>query len=421
MSVTLNTIRQRMCQAIGIYSAETTTAAGETDGSALTCTRLDFADDALQDKYIKITSGATLETRKIRNNYFNEGVIRPYVPFSAAIATAVTFEIHDFDPSNYIHYVNEALRDAYPYLSLQTVNSEGLIGNNILPLATFDEWASALYPDYTTLVTATAAKESTNVLLGTYSLKMSVAAGTCYYSSDSWRNLLSLEGKTIDYYRFVKTTAASTARLYVTTVTVGGVSTTETSDYHTGGGKWELLKVSATIPSISQPSETTDLAEVRIGCQTSTTTASYFDKGYVQGDVDEYLLPSNLSVNKAFLCNSWYEPNTIRRTRLDFNVRNKSGVRYLLIEGAPSAYKMELEGYMPFTSLALDTSTLELSTNWERVIEFGAIANMLRAQATPLSSRGIKEPLGLADVYSKRFEDGKRRYDMRPTLTIPRI
>jgi len=414
MSITTATLRQRICEAVGLRHAYTTTAAGESDGSTVACTSLDFPDQSLEGWYIKLTSGSTLQTRKIKQNHYNEGIIVPYVAFSAQIATAVTFELFPFNPDYIMAYINEAVRDAFPYLSKQIINDESIVGYNVLPTAVFDEWAVSTYPDYTTLSTATAAEETSTIFLGDSCLKMSTAAGTLYYSSNSWKPLMSLVGDTITYYRLVNTSAASNARIYITTITKGGTTSTEYSSSHSGNGKWESLYVEKVIPSISNPTESSDLAEIRFGCQTQTTDTAYFDKGFVAGTIDEYLMPSEFSmIVDVYVCDNWYLPETIESYKTKFKIKTKDGKKYLWIDDVLGGTKIRLVGYGPFTALSTDASTLNLDTNWERVIEFGALANLLRAQAVPLSSLSISEPMKLADYYQNKFETLKKQYDTR--------
>ncbi len=265
----------------------------------------------------------------------------------------------------------------------------------------------------------TAAEETTNVLFAASSMKLSTAAGSVYYTSDSWKPLLNLAGATPYYYRWVKCSTASVARIFITTVTNAGTATTTYSDYHTGAGEWELLRVTASIPYITVPSATTDLAEVRLGCATATTGTAYFCKGFVGGTVEEYLMPNDFdTVNEIYSCNYWYDRETIERVRAEFEIRDKAGVKYLWIKNAGYEDKLELVGRTSYTALSAETSTIDLDTNWQRIIVFASVANMLRAQATPLSSKDIKEPLALAENYDRRVEELKRKYDKRPPSKI---
>ena len=396
---TLATLRERVAREVGGYRSFTTTAAGEASGKYLTCTSLDYDDDALKDKWVIITSGVTKVTRKIKNNFYSEGFIYPYVSFGAQIATSVTFEIHDTNPDDYTHFINQAIRDSYPFIC-QEVRDSTLIGGNVIPNANFEKWTSTSYPDYWTVSVATVAAESTTKLFGSYSMKLSTAAGSCYCSSGSFLPMLSLQDSTVTFKCWVNTAAASTARIGVYTMVNDGSTTATTySDYHTGSGKWELLEVE----NVSVPD---DLAEIRFICATSTVTAAYFDQVWAIGTVGDYLLPSTIdTVMQVWQCDeSAEEIDAIPSERLDFTKVERSGTHYISVPDVSDEKKILLIGTYPYTALTTDASTVDLSTEQESAIVIGAAGLMLSSSAPLISSQDSKTRLQLAQNYLQRFE-----------------
>lgn len=417
---TLATLRQYLCKELGIWDSFTTTSAGESDGTTLVCTSLEYDDDELKGRYVKLTSGATQVTRRIKNNYYSEGKIVPFIAFGAQIATSVTGELHHYNPSFYTDYINNAFKDAYPQLSKQYVN-RSLIGGNVIPNGDFESWSQTTYPDFWTYATATCAADSTTKLFGDYALKMSTLAGTCYITSLSNPDLLSLEGETVDFYAWVKTSAASTARVQIYYKTAGGTETTTSSDYHSGNNTWELLKVSATIPQLSSPTVSGDIGELRFICQTSTTTTAYFDSVRCEGTVRDYPLPIGIErVDRVYQLGDADELVFTARKRVDWELRDKNGTKYIWLKDATTGRRIEIVGQGKFTALSSDTDTANLDSSWERIITFFACASLLRGQSVPLTAAGIKEAQSLADKYEQKARQLAAKFDVRTQGQIPK-
>ncbi len=408
MSVTLATLRQRVCREVGSWKEVTTTSAGDADFTTLVSTAFaDYPDSSLKDKYVKVTSGTTKETRKIEDNQSPTGTIKVYRPFSAQIATAMTVELHDFDPDNFTSFINKAVRDAYPELCKSVVDTT-LVAGNILVNSNFEDWAATTYPDYWRTSVSTLTQESSYVRHGTYSMK-AVNAGYAYLSSLQWLPLLDLENSSIDVYAWCKASVASAASLQVYTKTQAGteVTTGGTGDsLHSGAGEWEFLE----LESVSVPD---DLAEIQIRCVVAGANTVYFDNCYLLATTYDYLKPSGidkiLQVNLANDCN---ELRTHSLQRLDWQEIDKTGMKYIRIDDYIAGRKFELTGYTTFTDLSADTDTIAISAPWQRAVVVGTTCNLLRSQGTTISSQDIKEVVALADKYQAEFEALKARNAM---------
>jgi hypothetical protein len=404
---TLATLREKTAQKLGIWKEYTTTAAGETDGSTLVCTSLDFSDDALTDWYVQITLGDTQEIRKIKSNYYSEGQIVPYVAFSAQIAISVTFELFPFDPTDITSKINEAIENAYPYLFNPIIDTT-LIGGNILANGNFEDWASSSYPDYWRASVSTLTKESTYKLFGAYGLKVA-NAGHAYLSSAQYPALMSLEDSDIEFFCHIKTGTASAGRLQVYTKDIDGVETTTSSDYHTGGNLWEQISIEATIPD--------DLAEIQFRCAVTGANTVYFDNAYCFGNNIDYVLPTSIEyVHSLYTCNDYDELITKDQERIDeWSLINNAGVKYLRIPEASAEKKIEIHGKGRFAALSSDTDTVTLPDPWSRIIATGAAGLLLQSQSNILSSQN-KEPIVIAEKYLKEYEALKT---MNPIQAYP--
>lgn len=398
---TLATLRQRISEELGAWKTISTTAAGESGGTTLVSTEFsDFEEDALKEKYIKVTSGVTLETRKIQSVEALTGTVRPYRIFTAQIASGVTVELHDFDPTQIHASINRAIRDAYPHLC-KSIFDTTLISGNVLPNCSFEEWTSSSYPDYWAASASTLTKSTTYPL---YSPTiMSVAnAGYAYCISDTWTPLLDLQNSTVNLYGMAWASAASNARLQIYTKTHDGTAATSSSDYHTGGSEWEKIE----LESVSVPDE---LGEIQIRCAVGSGTC-YFDKLYLKGKIEDYLLPSNLTkVLQVNECNDWDETTVKDRSSVSFRQLNKAGTNYIQVYGAADGKKLEIVGYGEFSTLSSDTDSITLTPAWERTIIYGAVANLLQSQSSTMSTQSAAQSAAMADKYFKAFENGMVR------------
>ncbi|MFA4917126.1 MAG: hypothetical protein WC560_10710 [Syntrophales bacterium] len=111
-----------------------------------------------------------------------------------------------------------------------------------------------------------------NVYAGTYSAKIDTSGGGgAAYIYQAVTTIATIAGKRFTFKAYVKTASATMARVAITTD--GTAGTTTYSDYHTGGGTFEQLSVSAVVPS--------DATYVRVACHCANTGIAYFDAATV--------------------------------------------------------------------------------------------------------------------------------------------
>ena len=417
------TFIERVAREISGYISCTASDTGEAAKNTFVSDELrDYASADLANKYIKLTgigastdTDSVLEARRIKNYISATGTIMPYREFTTQQTPGITAIITDLDPADILYFVNESMRQTYPYFVDQVRNTE-LVAGNILPNPSFEEGTAA--PTGWTASTATAV-QSTTALFGTYSCSLTVAAGYVYISSDDYPDLLRLAGADVDLYCWVKTDTAANARIAVYTLTKGGTAATTYSTeggligYHTGDDEWELLKIpSVSIPPMTNPSAATDLAEVQIRLVTTTTDTAYFDNIFLPFSTSEYKLPAALdTVKQVYSCNDWMQHGITRRYQLDFEVIDKAGTKYLYLpNGYEGGKRLELVGSTTYTDLSADSDAWTIPSEWNRVIVNGATALAMESMANQLSSVDREDMLKNAARYRQMYEVGKLQH-----------
>jgi hypothetical protein len=165
-------------------------------------------------------------------------------------------------------------------------------------------------------------------------------------------------GTTFTWYKYVKASDANSARLRVTVTNATGATTTTYSSYHTGGGQWEKLSLTYTIP--------TGTKSVLLGIDTANTKISYADRGYmiVTPAVYDYALPLDIDyVGFACLGNAWeeqrYSDQRLLHNAMTYVV---GGRRYLRFDyPVDESYQLRVVGYGPFPALSAETDSVDIN------------------------------------------------------------
>lgn len=413
MSITLASLQERTARELTGYLGITANASSTDLGVFYSKELQDYDEDSQEGKYFKILTSTstdnTYQVRRIEGNKQHTGAIKTYRDFPVVIGLNTTGAIFDVEPSTLTYWINDAIRNAFPAQSSPVVDST-LITDNILPNASFEEGTTA--PTGWTASVATAAQSSTH-LFGSYSCSLTTLAGNVYISSDSYPDLLRLAGSTVNFYCWVKCSVAATAKLAIYTLTQAGTATTTystiggTSGVHTGGGEWELLQVeNVSIPDISDPGLSTDLAEVKIMLVTATANTAYFDQAYLPFTTPKVQVPASIDkINQAWECESALTIGEAQQKRqVGFDIINENGTRYLLLKDYSGGKKLKLIGYKNYTSLTNDTDTLAIPTEQEKLVVYGACFGYLNALANALTGNDRTEVAARAKNYEQKFE-----------------
>ena len=362
MSSTLLAIKERFGRLNNDWLSETTTADGGAAGATLICTNFkNYDDDYFNQYWCEITSGTyDGNERKVLTFVASTGVFTPYTAFGGQILSGVTFRLHRYQSSDFAYHINRGKDMCYPTIP-NPIRDTTLIGQNFLPNSHFEHWASSNYPDYYRVSVVTAAKETTTIRGGSRSAKVTRVAsdGYMYISEAEFPALLDLEDSSLTVYCWAKASSASQSRLQVVTVTQGGTTTTTNGTYHTGGGKFELLSVTATIPD--------SLANIQIQFSANTTAGDvYYDDGYLLTDTAfEYLKPLNCDVIRNIYSVGEDVLGIGSRSVLnDWEIRGDKIVFFSL---PPEGERLLVEGTGRFTDLSADTDTIALNEEIEAV------------------------------------------------------
>ena len=237
-------------------------------------------------------------------------------------------------------------------------------------------------------------------------VQLGTAAGYLYLSNSNYAELRNLENSTKTFSCWVKTAAASNARICLYTKAQGGTELTTYSDYHTGGGEWELLEIeNYVVPD--------DLGTIEARCYIATTTAAYFDLPVIDAGWYEMPLPDTIeSVLYVYEGNDCDEVGVDSLVPQDFITEVKSGVKYIRLlpsNSGPSSHNhLEIIGKGTFTALSAEAGTAFLEPTWVKVIIYGAAAGYLRSKASSIGTADMTNLDNRIKYYDGKFEQYKK-------------
>ncbi len=258
MSITLTNARIELSKQLGDYWASLTTSVGTTESSsyttlvdaALRAKASDWISDSPQEMYDLIVSdtstyATTNDEKKISS--LSTSTLTT-LSHSNQVIAGVSYEIHRlFTASEKRRALIYACRHAYPSI-FKRVRDESNVSGNWLKDGSFDVWTSTTVLTNWTTSVSTLTQTSTNGLFkhGSYSAKLTVAAGNISQSITNWDDLKRLAGKAVTFTVQGHCNTASCLRIGI----YDGTTTTYSS-YHAGDSAWtennDPLTVTATI------------------------------------------------------------------------------------------------------------------------------------------------------------------------------
>ena len=378
-SSTLTSLRQGFLESIGERYGFTTPGAGGAAGATLidATNLINLGNDEINSWWVFLPLGpngaGSAESRQVSDFVQSTGTITPTVAFSAQISASVSYELMKWHPTNYVlSCLNVGLAKASKRLGKQ-VTDDSLIGGNWLP-GSDEDWESSSVLRYVTKTGAgsTLAKETTIKRFGISSAKLTRAGTDCHLdtSDTEWPGLIDLGGHTIRFEAWVYATVASRARL---NVLVNGASV-GTSNYHTGGSSWELLRTDEITITDSPAS-----ISFRRECNTGDT-AVYFDHWRViSGDNPQsFIIPisyQHAQPSRVFVqtsgtehgaseraCDDLGEPRRlVERVDWEITYDNDKGTYILRFTIPPLGGRIiRLQGIDAITALSAETDTASL-------------------------------------------------------------
>ena len=280
-------LRQRLSEEIGDYQSLTTTSTGNSAGTSVVDTGLrnlsGGADDAAFDnKFVLITSGAnTGETRMVKDYIANSTTLVMQESFSGgAVESLVTYELHSYDPAQKHQAISRAIAELYPFLYLP-LRDETVVVDDRLSNSDFETFSGG-FTGWTEVGSPTVTADTTTLIHGSQSAKMvgdSGAAGQLTQAPSI--NMNEITNKSITFKCWVWCAAADTARIRLD----WDGSDIDSSVYHNGQNEWQLLDVTASVP--------TSATQVKAILEVVASGTAYFDACWLDaGPIQKYTIPT---------------------------------------------------------------------------------------------------------------------------------
>lgn len=340
-TTTRKALRQQLAQYIEgpDFVEHTTTSAGDTAGTTMVDTSLqDLTEDnnGIGFGWIAVTSGTEDGNIRRVNAYTDSSTtITVSRAWSARVASGVTYEYHKLNPVAKNNAINRAIENLYPALYLPLID-ETLAVDNILLNHDFETYSGGEFTNWTQSGSPTRTQETTIVRHSTSSAKL-VDSGAAYLYQAPTININEVTGKTVHFKCWVYCLAADVARIRIN----WDDTNFENSNYHDGADEWQLLKVSATVPS------TATKVELRIDINNTT---AYFDLAVCYIDpIYRYTIPTTFIGR----------PNSVElQSRDDYPEGTYSG---LSNNETPRPGKViRLRGTAPLSAPSTDSGTTEV-------------------------------------------------------------
>jgi len=378
MTTTAAILDERLCKAIGDWlEFDVTTAFAAT--TTLVSTTLNQYDDGRPDRfngyYVYVTENANIgASRKIYDYSSGSTFCSVRGAFVAEAATTVyaTCRISRHGYPAHMRALNDAIREL-PDSLFREIDDSTLVTGNHLPNGHFEYVDTTDEPLLYEVSGsgATLATDATNYFgSGLRSAKLTRSGTDCYmYISDvEHQPLLDLMDKTVNFRSWAYASTTSQARLTIHTNDAAGSTQTENSDYHSGGGTWELLE-------IENFKINPDITDIEFRFNNVTTDSSvYYDNARVTGtNIHEYLLPETLQdgdIQQVYVQHGGYSDYPCDDLKArdwerihDYDVTNNGTYSYLWLHHSYSTdRKIRLIGTSPLTELTTSGSASFSST-----------------------------------------------------------
>ena len=334
-------LRQRLSEAIGDYRSQTTTSEGTpTTLVDTTLKNLPGGGDTnhFEEWYALCTSGANEGTfRRVSRYNVQTTTLVVESAFGSAVDTTVNYELHRYDPSHKHNSINRAIEELYPSLH-KRVRDETLVVDDLLSNSDFETFSGG-FTGWTEVGSPTVSAETSLVMHGSQAAKMVGAAGaTGQLTQTVTPNVHEITNKSATLKFWVYATEADTARIRLD----WDGSDIDSSDYHSGKDQWELLSVTATVPS--------DATQIKVILEAAASGTAYFDAGWlVSGPKYQYTIPTTIIGGPYYVSQQ-------------FSETDPDGPYYQLPRNAvPTAgRRLRLEGIGLLSRPSSDSATVEL-------------------------------------------------------------
>jgi hypothetical protein len=423
MARTRTQIRQLIVVQLGLPFVEGTTNPGAGSVTTLVDTPdlSQFRDDALIGSWIYVSDGddadINLRDLQIIDSVQSTGTLT-FIPEIAAEAgiRGRTYEILPFSATAIHQSIENSLDQLYDMgLLVREFTFRGIVVGSPIYNANFELWSTTATVDGWggdgAGVTQVRERDSGHIAGSETSMKLVSNSGSTEGQlalSDPWKRYLwDMKGHSINFYCWVKSDYASHARIGIN----NGSSITY-SDYHSGDGDWNLLKV-----EYASAVSDTDLFPC---LAVANTNAAYFADCWVQGggDITEYPWPIVLApdgpnamalvgqgVNNTDAVGSMKQlgrRQTINNWQyiLDHTYSFPSATSVqrgtlILPQGLPQGDRMLMQCTGPFTLPTSDQEAVEVTLPESLMLAKMAARSLLerRLLQLPLSTRRVYEDM----------------------------
>jgi len=231
------------------------------------------------------TGSGSYEATRVVDFTGSTGTLTLEPDASAQIASGQPYELHRYSPATKHLALNAARLTCVDVLWLPVKDETFVVDNRLLNADA--ETYSATFTSWTHTV-ATWTQNTSIVRHGSNSFN-GVAGGSAAQLTQNVIatpiNIEEITGKTVTFKMWAYATVASAGRIRLS---FDGLATyAESSDYHTGAARWELLYITVTIPD--------DATTVTAVLEVSAGNTVRFDAGWLTiGRLNRYALPTTI-------------------------------------------------------------------------------------------------------------------------------
>ena len=379
-TTTLAVLRRRISEKIADWTSGTTSGNGNAGGTTVVDTGLaGKGNDFYNGWWLLITSGTyATQVRQVSTTVgtgfvASTGTLTVTRAFGGQILASVTYELHRYNPDNYLVAINRKAEDLLVdnYLPLR---DESIVIDNLLANADFESTIAAA--DWTAVGAPTVTYPTTRYMWGTRSIQIASAGGAAGQVTQApVINQKEITGMGAHMGAWVYTTAASTGRIRLD----WDGTTIESHDYHSGKDQWEYQTLDLTIP--------TTATQVKAICESVAAGTTIFDGAWLAvRDIYRYVIPSAMIRGPFFVGvqRDLYNPRAGFEAWDAVTFEEDSSNRYLtFIEKPDRGYRIQLQGLGLLTTLTTDATTIELGApelNWLIVHAGLEIIRMAKAE-----------------------------------------
>ena len=410
MTTTLANVDQRVQEGLSDRISVAVTTAITTNTSIISTNLRQFDgndNDYFNEWWVYITDFANAGVeRRIADYVTSSGTITVYgANLASDGANLATIEVTKYRRTDRVNAINRAIEEIGKKIS-RVVDDTTLITGNWLPNASFERWAVSTNPLFyalsnSTSVADTTADEYWNATKAT-KVTASAANGYIHIASDTYRRLLDLAGKTVDFTCIVKPQVADDATIEIYTLKADGTAQTLTSTTTCPAGKWTRLELlDQTI------NEDIQYISVRFKVVTNAKYVIFDDACLTSnGRLISYWLPYDFQVGSLAQVHvqGWSTGREVSSSHhlpaddilgqawsllWEWSVVNDGTYNYLNIPNLPVGYRLRLMGTAPLSgalSAATDTIPIDAGGQLDALVAYARYW-LLDKMAIPMGNR----------------------------------